>query len=305
MTLGGVKEIWSGGVNPWECDVNAHLNVRHHVAKSMEALASLAAELGLPHAFSRGSPTTLRVKEQYIRFLKEAHAGASLYGVGGVIAAGETEARLMLVSHHLSGEPAAAMQVVVEHVAAEEDRPIPWPAVFHQRAEAWRVDVPPHAAARTLTLEPFRTTASRERAEALDLQRIALTALLERDCDHHGRFRPEGFIGRIGDGMPRLLKREPPRPEDRREGGAVLEYRLVHLRTPRLGDRIEIRAGVAEIGARLRRVVHWMLDPDGDAPWGVATSIAVGLDLQARKMLVLSPEEVEARQAEVIHGLAL
>jgi len=304
---GGAREVWSGGVNTWECDVNAHMNVRFHVAKSMEALASLVAELGLPHAFSRHTHTTLRVKEQYIRFLKEAHAGASLYATGGVIEVGETEARLLLVSHHLTGEPAATLQVLVEHVGAEEDRPIPWPAEFRQRAEAWRAEIPAHAAARTLTLEPFQTTASRERAQALDLERIALTALLERDCDHFGRLRPEGFIGRIGDGMPRLLRRDPPRAAsgERREGGAVLEYRIVHLRTPRLGDRIEIRAGVAEVTARYRRTVHWMLNPDAPEPWGVATSVAVGLDLKARKMLVLTPEEVAERQVEVTPGLAI
>jgi len=302
---GGVDEIWSGGVNTWECDVMGHMNVRHHVAKSMEALASLSCELGLLHAFAPHAASTLRIKEQYIRFLKEAHAGMSLYATGGVISVGETEARLLLVSHHLSGEPAAAMQVLVEHVAADEDRPLPWPAEFHRRAEAWWVEVPAHAAARTLSLDPFETTASRERAQALGLERIALTALLDRDCDVHGRLRGEGFIGRIGDGMPRLLKREPMRPEERREGGAVLEYRIVHLKTPRLGDRLEIRSGVAEVTSRFRRIVHWMLNPDAPEPWGVATSIAVGLDLQARKMITLSPQDVAQRQAEVTAGLAL
>jgi len=59
---GGVDEIWSGGVNTWECDVMGHMNVRHHVAKSMEALASLSCELGLLHAFAPHAASTLRIK---------------------------------------------------------------------------------------------------------------------------------------------------------------------------------------------------------------------------------------------------
>ena len=51
MAWNGGTEIWVGGVNTWECDEMGHLNVRHWVAKSMEALAGLAAALGMPDAF--------------------------------------------------------------------------------------------------------------------------------------------------------------------------------------------------------------------------------------------------------------
>ena len=307
MLEGDPPEIWGGGVNTWECDGNGHLNVRFHVAKSMEALASLMAILGLPGVFAAQAAATLRVKEQYIRFLREAHAGGSLYATGQVIAVGETDARLLIVTHHLSGDLASAMQITVEHVTPADHRPVPWPADFRRRAEALRAEVPAKAAARTLTLHAFEPTASRSRAQAIGLQRIGLTALMDRDCDLFGRMRPEVFIGRIGDGMPRLFNREPHNPGHgaRQLGGAVLEYRLVHLRTPRLGDRIEIRAGVAEITERWRRVVHWLLNPDDEAPWGVATSIAVAMDLTTRKMTALSPEELAAAQAVVTPGLAL
>lgn len=49
-----------------------HLNVGFYVAKSMEALAGLAAELGMPGAFAANAEATLVVREQHIRFIREA-----------------------------------------------------------------------------------------------------------------------------------------------------------------------------------------------------------------------------------------
>ena len=56
----------------WECDAMGHLNVGFYVARSMEGLCSLAAELGMPHAFAPDARATLIVREQHIRFLREA-----------------------------------------------------------------------------------------------------------------------------------------------------------------------------------------------------------------------------------------
>ena len=78
-------EIWRGGVNTWDCDEMGHMNVRHYVVRAMEGLIGLAAELGMPQAFSPHANATLLVKEHHVRFLREAHAGAPLTMLGGVI----------------------------------------------------------------------------------------------------------------------------------------------------------------------------------------------------------------------------
>ncbi|MGH6910252.1 MAG: thioesterase family protein, partial [Phenylobacterium sp.] len=68
-----------------------HLNVGFYVAKSMEGLIGLAAELGMPRAFSPDALSTLVVREQHIRFIKEARPGATLHMIGGVVEWGETD----------------------------------------------------------------------------------------------------------------------------------------------------------------------------------------------------------------------
>ena len=161
-------EIWRGGVNTWDCDEMGHMNVRFYVSRAMEGLAGLAAELGLPHAFSPYANATLVVREQHIRFLREAHAGAALHMLGGVIAISDTEARLLqLLVHTATGQLAASFQTTVAHVTPREGEAFAWPGVVHRRAEALKVAVPPQAQARGLDLSPFTPTASLARADQL------------------------------------------------------------------------------------------------------------------------------------------
>ena len=56
-------EVWSGGVNTWECDEMGHMNVRFWVAKAQEGLAGLAAQLGMPRAFAGDGEATVIVRE--------------------------------------------------------------------------------------------------------------------------------------------------------------------------------------------------------------------------------------------------
>lgn len=310
-TLPGV-EIWRGGVNTWDCDEMGHMNVRFYVVRAMEGLAGLAAELGLPHAFSPYANATVVVREQHIRFLREAHAGATLHMLGGVIEISQTEARvLQLLVHTATGQLAATFQTTIAHVTPREGEAFPWPRVVHERAAALKVEVPPQAQARSLDLSPFEATAGLERANALGLKRIGLGALSPADCDVFGRMRPEQFIGRVSDGIGAFIT--PFRDivvdhadhKPARMGGAVLEYRLSHLAWPRAGDRIELRSGLVGIAGQAMRVVHWMLDPTTGKPWGTSEAVAITFDLDARKVVPVSDAARAELERQAVAGLAL
>lgn len=305
-------EIWRGGVNTWDCDEMGHMNVRHYVVRAMEGLIGLAAELGLPHAFSPYANATLLVKEHHIRFLREAHAGAPLVMLGGVIEMGETDARLLqLLVHPASGELAATFQTTVVHATPREGQPFPWPTIARQRAEALKVEIPDKAQARSLDLSPFTPTAGLARAEALNLTRIGLGGLLPSDCDVYGRMRAEQFIGRVSDGIGAFIhpfrdvvvEHADPRPP--RTGGAVLEYRIAYLAWPHAGDRVDLRSGLVATDARTMRAVHWMLDPATGQPWGTSEAVAITFDLDARKVVPISDAARKALAAREVAGLAL
>lgn len=305
-------EIWSGGVNTWECDEMGHLNVRFWAAKANEALGGLAARLGMPRAFAADAGATLIIREQHIRFLREAKAGGALTATGGVVEIGEADARLLVVMRHPSGEPAASFQMVVSHVTADDLRPFPWPDRIRARAEATLVQIPAFAAARSIDLAPVPApSAGLARAEALGLKRIGLGTIQVPELDAFGRMRSEMFIGRISDGVGRLFGETRPGPAPvegeppRRIGGAVLEYRLLHLDWPRAGDHVELRSGFADCNARTRRAFHWMVDPISGKAWGSAEAVVISFDLDARKIVDITPEAQAAFMTQAIPELAL
>lgn len=305
-------EIWRGGVNTWDCDEMGHMNVRHYVVRAQEGLIGMAAEMGLPHAFSPFANATLLVKEQHIRFLREAHAGAPLYMLGGVIEMGETEAKILqLLVHPASGELAATLQTTVVHVTPRDGQPFPWPGIARERAQALKVEVPERAQARSIALTPFATTASLTRANELGLSRIGLGGLLPSDCDVFGRMRAEQFIGRVSDGVGAFIHPfrdvvvEHAEPKPTRYGGAVLEYRLVYLAWPRVGDRVDLRSGLIGTDARTMRMAHWMLDPVTGQPWGTSEAVAITFDLDARKVVPVTDWARAALGAHEVQGLAL
>jgi len=305
-------EVWRGGVNTWECDDMGHMNVRFYVARAMEGLAGLAAELGMPRAFAPDANATLLVREHHIRFLREARARAPLHMRGWVVDLSEAGARLMLVLYHSgSGEPAATFQTLVDHVTPHDGRPFPWSTATRERAAVLAASVPDFGAARSVSLAPFESQASLERAEALGLVAIGAGAVSNQDCDVFGRMRAEQFIGRVSDGIPALVNVNraivlsgldaPPA----NVGGAVLEYRLVHLAWPRAGDRVVIRSGLAGADHRTQRMIHWMLDPESGKAWGTSEAVAVTFDLDQRKIVPVSPEAQAGLNAVAIKGLGL
>jgi acyl-CoA thioester hydrolase len=305
--LGEGVEVWRGSVATWECDAMGHLNVGFYVAKSMEGLVGLAAELGMPRAFSPEALSTLVVREQHIRFIKEARPGAALHMIGGVVEWGETHARLLLLLRHHTGEIAAAFQTLVSHVTALDARAFPWPERIRARAEALTMDVPAEARPRSIGLEPVESRASLERANILGLQRTALGAVRLADCDAFGRMRTELMMARLSDGVAHIFAGERPGAAENgaRAGGAALEYRLIHLAWPRAGDRVELRSGSAGGDARFRKLVHWLLDPETGKPWGVAEAIAVSFDLETRKLITLTDEALARANAQAIPDLTL
>jgi len=310
-TLPGV-EIWRGGVNTWDCDEMGHMNVRHYIVRAMEGLAGLAAELGLPHAFTPYANATLLVKEHHVRFLREAHAGATLHMLGGVIEITDTEARLLqLLVHSATGELAATFQTTVVHATPREGEVFPWPRITRERAAELMVEVPEKARARSIDLSPFTPTAGLERARTLGLQRIGLGALSPTECDVFGRMRAEQFIGRVSDGIGSfigpfrdvIVDHADHKPT--RFGGAVLEYRLAYLRWPQAGDRVELRSGLMGADPRTMRMAHWMIDPATGLAWGTSEAVAITFDLDARKAVPISPAAQAALKASSVVGLGL
>ena len=307
--FGGI-EVWRGGVNSWECDEIGRLNVRFYVARASEGLVGLAAALGLPEAFREKATATLVVKDHLIRFLREARAGSPLHMVAGVLEVGETEARfLQLLVHSLSGDLVASFQTVVVHATARNGRAFPWSAATQRRADSLKIALPQQAAPRSLDLAPASANATMAKAERLGLIRLSAGAVGVSDCDVFGHMRPDALIGRVSDGVPALAaalrsgEGDKPRPRPNDVGRAVLEYRVSYQAWPRAGDRFEVRSGLADVGDRTQRFVHWILDPESGRAWVTAEAVAIALNLETRSIIPISPQDQSRLRARVTPGL--
>ncbi|CAN5316561.1 thioesterase family protein [soil metagenome] len=304
-------EVWRGGINPWECDGMGHLNVRFYVSIAMEGLVGVAQALGLPDAFSPDAASTLLLAGQHIRFLREARAHAALHMTAGVVEMGESDAVILQVLYHsITGEPCAALQSRVRHVTSREMRPFAWSSAARARAEDLKVEVPPFAAARSISTRPIEAAeASLAKADELDLRTIGMGAFGMQDCDGFGRMQPHLFIGRISDGINGLVTPfratvvEHAEPKPGRVGGAALEYRTIHFNWPTVGDRFVIRSGFSAVDGKTQRLTHWVLDPATGTPWGMSEAAVTTFDLDMRKIVSITEEARAILQTWVTPGL--
>lgn len=144
-------------------------------------------------------------------------------------------------------------------------------------------------------------------AVELGLQRTGLSLVTADQCDQHGRWRLSAAIGLIADCVPHLhhqdwhaaLARSLPQANPR-IGGALVEFGFRYRRWPGAGDRVEVRSARTDCTDRVIRTAHWLLDPVSGEAWAVVRTVGVALDLDARRLIALTPEAQAAYRARAI-----
>ncbi|MBD0417002.1 acyl-CoA thioesterase [Oryzicola mucosus] len=291
-------EVWRGGVNSWECDEMGHMNTRFYVARCMEGISVLFALAGLPGCFASGATVTAEVDEMHIRFHREAQAAAPLYLVAGFSRLGGHDAEIVaLLRHDADGAVAATLRVAL-HACTPSGDAIAWPADFSRKAADLLMKVPPEARPRSVKAGP---APSFDGISALaSHRRIALGSVGMADCDAFGRMLPQKFIGTVADGIRglmaplRALVAQHAEAVPQRFGGAVLEFRIVHLGQPRIGDCFEVRSAFTGADTKTLSVEHWMVDPVDGQVWGYMESVAVVFDLDRRKIVGITQTATDA-----------
>ncbi len=307
-------ELYRGSINTWECDEMGHMNVRFYVAKMMEGLAELAHAAGLAHAFRERAQSTLRPRDQHIRFIKEAHAGAPFTMTGCVLEVSENSVLVYQQITHTSGEPCASFRTWVDHVDVETGTPFAWTSATRARLEALRDEPPAVTAPRSVDMSvPVRPSATMADVDAIKAPVIGRGVVLPQQVDLTGAMMPEFFIGRVSDSISHLLRpwrekvaaESEARGEKLRMGGAVLEYRIVYRRWPRAGDRFVIRSARGFQKEKTHSFVHWIIDPDTGLAWCTSEAVAVSLNLDTRKIIPSSPELMKALAEVAPAGLTV
>lgn len=304
--------LWSGIPNTWDCDEMGHMNVRVYVEKAMEGLGTLAGAIGMPHAFHANAPSTLLPAEHHIRYIREAHAGRPLSMTGCVLEWDETSALIYQDMRHADGAPAAAFRTRVKHVAAKTGKPFPWSTRARAGLEAL-IETPPDD---TLPrgLDPDVTPIPSSMATMVQVEKsgapeIGRGLVLPKECDIFGRFWVPWFMGRISDSVPNLLfdwrNKVAASNGDVRSGGAVVEYRLIYRKWPRAGDRLVIHTSLADVQEKTHSLSHWVMNPDTGEAYTTCQAVALTFDLDTRKVIATSAEQIAELEKIAPRGLVL
>ncbi len=311
--MGEMIDLYRGNANTWECDENGHLNVQFYTNKVNQGFAVLAERIGLGVDVLDGFKARLSIEDQHMRFLRELHPGAGVYGRGGVLEAGRQHLRIYIeLVNGFTDEVSATFNFNAAVRSISSGEALELPGGVADAADGVLVDLPKHGAPRSFDLstpsiiddEPPTLAGT----QGMGLVEIIRGAVGPLECDMHGFLENERYIGRISDGIVNIARAFRVR-DSRKErhmgklGGAVLEYWL-HFHEPlRAGDLIVVRSGLKAVNDKSNHFVHWMFNAKTGRLVSSSEAVAVTLDLEARKVVPMPEERRAHMESLVVPGL--
>jgi acyl-CoA thioester hydrolase len=311
-TLSLAGHYW-GSVNTWECDENAHQNVRFFANKVEQALRSWVMANTGTHGLGAQVPGAIR--RHHIRFLREARAATPVrVDVGlvlplpteqqrGTSPDGHTPAQnnpdltlLSVMRHSATGDALAAFltQLDLSALDAKPDtiRSLAADAKARPPAPAW-------AQPRGLTLPLPAPPQSLDHALAVGFRVVGQGVISPEECSAAGTAQPWVYIGRISDGMPNLWvlmndAGDRAARESGQMGGAALEYHMEIVEPLAANDVYVHLAGVRSVGEKTQTMAHIMMNTRTGACAAQAGAVGVAMDLTTRKAVAI-PETRRAR----------
>ncbi len=308
--MGRFIPTWQGEAVNWECDELGHLNMRHYMTKAQQARQMFVMQMGLAHAFRRGSPSTVRVREFHIKYLREARPGARLRIETGMTRQGETDMSLLHMMYHANGEIAATIHEQVEHYYLRTHAAFTWPKRAADAYDLYNVDQPEIAKPRGLSLSTPMTGATMDEVKAWGLPCIGLGVFTTQETGPSHTVSAQHLIGRISEcvgnfraGWPEADGWESGNAEDMDIMGVMLESRYRIYSFPEAGQPFHIYSGVLDVTDKIRRLVHHFIDPLSGQP--IASVIAVNglINLKTRKFATPTTDNLEKVRSAVTPGL--
>ena len=305
--LNGFTLTWAGECSAWECDELGHMNMRYYVHKVDEARQSLIIRLGLPHAYRHATVSSVRVRDFHIKYQGEARPGDPLRIDSAVLELGERDIRLCHVMTHRDGRIAATVVETVEHIYLPDDKIFPWPSRVQDMLPPYLSELPAPAKARNVVTGRPHNVHSLSALEAAGVSVIGAGVFAESELDITERVTIGSFFGRttstIGwfkQGWPEF---SDPDYFASGKAAALLEMRAVIHRHPTRGDSYLYAPVLTSANPYTREIVHNLLDPLTGQSWISMQASACKFDLNARKLIKTTPEELAVLEKNMIKQL--
>ncbi|HCY05283.1 MAG TPA: hypothetical protein DHU16_07490 [Gammaproteobacteria bacterium] len=271
---------YRGSVNRWECDENDHLNVRFCEEKLWQTLVSGLLQLG---AITEGDVDELpaRIACQHLRFQQESRVATPISGFLSVLpddVAGQFNI-LVQLRHGVSDEPLCSCLFLVDGLDCETAEISP-SAIAHALPKGVELDLPYHVLDLSGALEKGFVVTGRG-------------VIQRNECTSNGLSLPHNYMARTSDSMPNLWTHlaGDERVSDA-EGGAVVEFRRQYHEPLRANQAFTVVSGLLSAQGKIQRFGHMLFNAGTRACCASAQVIAVRMDLNARKAIALSDEDL-------------
>ena len=271
---------YRGSVNRWECDENDHLNVRFCEEKLWQTLVGGLLELDLISA-TEVDDLPARITCQHLRFQQESRIATPISGFVSLLSTAVSKEFNVLAQlrHSVSGEPLCSALVAISGLAHGEAT-VSEDEITHGLPRGIDADSPYHVLNLESALEKGFVVTGRG-------------VIQPNECTNSGCLLPYNYMARTSDSMPNLWSHlaGDERVTDA-EGGAVVEFRRHYHQPLREHQTLVVVSGLLDAQGKIQRFGHLLFDARTQQCYASAQAVAVRMDLQARKAIALSEEDL-------------
>ncbi len=271
---------YRGSVNRWECDENDHLNVRFCEEKLWQTLVGGLLELDLISA-TEVDDLPARITCQHLRFQQESRIATPISGFVSLLSTAVSKEFNVLAQlrHSVSGEPLCSALVAISGLAHGEAT-VSEEEITHGLPRGIDADSPYHVLNLASALEKGFVVTGRG-------------VIQPNECTTSGCLLPYNYMARTSDSMPNLWSHlaGDERVTDA-EGGAVVEFRRHYHQPLREHQTLVVVSGLLDAQGKIQRFGHLLFDARTQQCYASAQAVAVRMDLQARKAIALSEEDL-------------
>lgn len=304
----GFIETWTGEAEAHECDALGHLNMRYYLYKAQQARQMFIMMLGLPKAFTKGYPSSVKFMDAHIQYKTESRPGQLLRIETGLLALRDVGMTLLHVIYHAdSGAVSATIIENVEHVYLSTGQSFNWPKRVMMAAKAYKVDMPNYAAPRSLDpMAPIKAPPQKQ-LESWGIKPVGRGVFQRNEADMFDRIMGAAILGRASDCVAHYKEGWPeahdPNIDQDSIMGILLETRFMCHKPIRAGQPFIFYSSAAHINKRTRRLVHTMINPFDGTALASMDAVAALFDLNARKIIQPSDAHFQALKAACVPAL--
>lgn len=311
-------------VGPEEIDNLGHMNMRYYSVRAAAATEALLASWGFGAEALKAQGLVLTYKDVFNHYMAEQFAGATLVVDGGVAEAGPDGITFYQeITNPKTGARAATfiLKPVMQTRLDRQDAPLPKELVA--RAKEALIDLPAHAAPRTLSLATpngginFKELSHKLAGRGEWPNHMRVDVAIPADvCDDTGHMVLSGAqdimmmsfqaMSKQFSGDADFRKRMPAFPviDGKRIAWAMLENRQYLFSTPRVGDKIRMLSAPLRLGAKTQEMRRWTFNATTGALFAVIDGVSLAFDLEARRSLEIPPQLRREMEAQMLHDAA-